>query len=537
MKSDNKFISLNRKILVAVVIATMCFAMIASVVFYQTELTRSQDKTKLMINQLLDTVEYTSAIAAYTNNQQIASDVVNGLLRNDIVYEVIITGDQGLNLHQSKDAVINTTIQKIERSLLSPFGDKKIIGSIIVFPKGDYNLIEATHSALLNAINSSFLIALTAIIVLFLVKRNVLQLLTVVSDTLHEISAGEKERIPSLCNHKNDELGRLVSDINELLEVIESKFKNERELRKKIEQIEKQLRNIFESTSAGLFLLNKEGKVITHNPTFEKFVRDSNLSERELIGSDFKEFVDQKDEFKDMINSALKSKSFVAKDFALNTVNKDAPKQWIHCLLSKINDLNGEDLYEGVIFDISSRIHEENLIRYKAEYDALTGAFRRDPIERELEKYLKDPRQWPVVVLLLDLDGFKAVNDTYGHKAGDEVLIEVTRRLQSCIRTTDLIGRLGGDEFLIVLTQCEPEESKFNIARKIIQLIQEPVLISNELYVEIGVSIGLAVNLEPKTSVSGILRAADEAMYAVKKNGKNNFVLFQADGSYFTEAD
>jgi methyl-accepting chemotaxis protein len=165
-----------------------------------------------MINQLLDTVEYSTAIAAYTNNEQIAKDVIQGLMRNDIVQEVIIDGDQGLHLTQAKEQT-KTNVQEIKRPLLSPFDIRQVIGSISVLPRGDYNLVEATHSALLSAINSFLLIALTAVIILWVFRRNIVQPLTIVSNTLHEISAGEKQRLAPLLSHHNDELGRLVVDI------------------------------------------------------------------------------------------------------------------------------------------------------------------------------------------------------------------------------------------------------------------------------------------------------------------------------------
>lgn len=516
--------------MISVVIATIVFALIAAAIFYSTELARSRDKTKVMINQLLDTVEYSSAIAAYTNNEQIAKDVIQGLMRNDIVQKVNINSDQGFHLENSKGSVAKNS-QTINRTLISPFDGKQAIGSISVIPLGDYNLVEATHSALLSAINSFLLITLTAVIILWLFRHNILQPLTFVSNTLHDISAGEKQRIVPLYKHKNDELGRLIADINGLLEVLETKFNNERTLREKIEQIEKQLRNIFESTSAGLFQIDNEGKILTYNPTFLRFLSNSESTNDGLMGHDFGEtFVENAILFKEMIHAATSSKSLVSNDLALRIRNEMGEQRWMHCLLSRIDEPNGQVLFEGVIFDISSRIAKENAIRYQAEYDALTGVLRRDCIERNLTGFLEDPKQWPLVVMLMDLDGFKAVNDNYGHDAGDEVLVAVTQRFKNNIRSTDVIGRLGGDEFVIILNKCEPINAELTIAKKIIQAIQEPIILKSNQTVNIGVSIGMTSNSLPNSTVETIMKAADDAMYMVKRQGKNNFAVNKGEG-------
>jgi diguanylate cyclase (GGDEF)-like protein len=231
-----------------------------------------------------------------------------------------------------------------------------------------------------------------------------------------------------------------------------------------------------------------------------------------------------------MVHAATSSKNLVSNDLALRIKNGVDEQRWMHCLLSRIDEPNGQTLFEGAIFDISSRIAKENAIRYQAEYDALTGVLRRDSIERNLAEFMEDPKQWPLVLMLMDLDGFKAVNDNYGHDAGDEVLVEVTQRFKSNIRSTDVIGRLGGDEFVIILNKCEPINAELTIAKKIIQAVQEPIILKSKQTVNIGVSIGMASNTIPSSTVETLLKAADDAMYAVKRQGKNSFAVNKGEG-------
>jgi diguanylate cyclase (GGDEF)-like protein/PAS domain S-box-containing protein len=316
-----------------------------------------------------------------------------------------------------------------------------------------------------------------------------------------------------------------VLDINKLLDVLETKFTDERTLREKIEQIEKQLRNVFESTSAGLFQLDNTGKLLTCNPTLISILNKRHLITEVIIGNDFAElFFEHSAHFRQMLQEATRSEQLVTHDFSLCDETGQA-SQWVHCLLSKIEDSDGQTHFEGVMFDITKRIAAEQAIRYQAEYDALTGLLRRGAAESRLKILLASPMQFPLSVLLLDLDGFKAVNDTYGHDAGDQVLIETARRLKSSVRTHDMVARLGGDEFMIVLNQCPTSNVKLTIAEKIINAIQVPITLHSAITVQIGVSIGIASYPIHGYDIASLLKAADEAMYTVKRSGKNAYAV------------
>jgi diguanylate cyclase (GGDEF)-like protein len=188
--------------------------------------------------------------------------------------------------------------------------------------------------------------------------------------------------------------------------------------------------------------------------------------------------------------------------------------------------------FEGVIFDISKRVATEKAIQYEANYDALTGLLRRNVAELQLKKHLASANGGATtVVLFLDLDGFKKANDTYGHDAGDTVLIETARRLESCVRHNDVVCRLGGDEFLILLFDCAPVTTGFSIAEKIIAAIQMPVAIDDSVAIKVGVSIGISVFPVHGSNVEELLKSADEAMYEVKRKGKNGYGIKNKNGT------
>lgn len=134
-----------------------------------------------------------------------------------------------------------------------------------------------------------------------------------------------------------------------------------------------------------------------------------------------------------------------------------------------------------------------------------------------------------VGVLMLDLDGFKAVNDTHGHAAGDRVLVEVARRLRENVqRSTDLVGRLGGDEFLVVAYNCGKGESLLNqMAGNIVASLSRPITLDNGTQVQIGASVGIARYPIDGSSCEALLHSADTALYRVKRHGNNSFAFSQ----------
>jgi diguanylate cyclase (GGDEF)-like protein/PAS domain S-box-containing protein len=509
----------------------LLFALLTSALFFVIEFNRSSEKTVIMINQLLDTVESTAAVAAYSNNSNIGEDVLNGLLRNDIVHEARLSNLQSLQLAKTRNTAVPRQ-DEIIRILHSPFGDGEVIGRLVIIPEAQYNLIEARHSALFSALNSSVLIGLTALIVLRIVRSSLSQPLMKVSDTLHAIKAGEQERLKPLPRNKDDELGQLVDDINGLLGTLQVKFTDEHNLRKEIENIEQQLRNIFETTSAGIFLLDDGGKLLTANPTLSRVIKLPDLSPKDLQGQNFPELAFAEPELmRDLMRIAAEQNQTVAQDLRL--INRGGGHAWVHCLLSLQVTSLSDLCFEGVVYDITDRITAETSIRHEADHDSLTGLFRRQAAEREILRLINNRtnKDNAPVLFLLDLDYFKEINDTHGHHAGDRVLVEAASRFKKCLRATDIVARLGGDEFLIVIVNCAAPEYAQKIARDIVVAISKPIELSSSVNVRLGVSIGVVMDDGLGKTLEELFKSADQAMYEVKRQGRNGFAMILADGS------
>lgn len=188
----------------------------------------------------------------------------------------------------------------------------------------------------------------------------------------------------------------------------------------------------------------------------------------------------------------------------------------------------------GMVTDITALKEVEEKIRHLATHDGLTDlpslTLAKDRLTMAVGMARRQNTR--VGVLFVDLDGFKAVNDTLGHEAGDSVLREVARRMLACVRETDTVARVGGDEFLIVAGGLHSEKDAGRIADKVVRAVAEPVVLDDGRQAAVGASIGIALCKVCGEDPDRLIRLADAAMYRVKNAGKNGYCFAEpADSS------
>lgn len=184
--------------------------------------------------------------------------------------------------------------------------------------------------------------------------------------------------------------------------------------------------------------------------------------------------------------------------------------------------------FTGIIRDITERILMQERIEKMAYFDILTGLPNRSLHYDRLKQSLAHARRNKknIAVLFLDLDYFKPINDELGHEYGDQALIEVSKRLQKCIRETDTASRIGGDEFCVILESLDAEDAACNIAEKIIAAISQPMFL-NGIKCSLGCSIGICIADQACKDAESIMVASDSAMYQAKKDGRNCYHIYQ----------
>lgn len=209
-------------------------------------------------------------------------------------------------------------------------------------------------------------------------------------------------------------------------------------------------------------------------------------------------------------------------------LHRDGHYFWIGDEMRIESDELGRREILGFMSDITRLKNDEERIRHMAYTDLLTGLPNRTLYYDRLKQAIVRARrnQQQIAVLFMDLDYFKPINDELGHEWGDKALIEVAYRLQTCIRESDTVARVGGDEFSIVLSDISDEAAACKIAEKIIDSIRQPMQLGGRTFT-LGASVGIHIEAEDYSDAETFMRLADDAMYVAKEAGRNRYHLIR----------
>jgi len=202
----------------------------------------------------------------------------------------------------------------------------------------------------------------------------------------------------------------------------------------------------------------------------------------------------------------------------------------IYCWLTLDAIMNDNNTLNNVVImitDISEVHHSRNKMEYLASYDTLTDLPNRSLLFKQLKQSINSMshKKTNGMLLFIDIDHFKEFNDSYGHQIGDKVLLSVAKQITSICRKKDILGRLSGDEFLLISEDVNNQRAIDSIIQKIQKIFQEPQKIDN-LSLHISVSIGVALYPKNGKTPEALINAADQAMYSVKKQGRNNYAFY-----------
>ncbi|MEM9770163.1 MAG: EAL domain-containing protein [Cyanobacteria bacterium P01_D01_bin.73] len=297
---------------------------------------------------------------------------------------------------------------------------------------------------------------------------------------------------------------------------------------------EERFRAIIEQAAVGISQLDRDGYYVKVN---EKFCSLLGYHESEILGLNYQDLTFSED-LQQNVDSSQRLWLGDIQSFSMEKryVRKDKRLQWTNVTVSLVLPSNQEDAYTiAVVEDISARKEAEEKLTYTAFYDALTELPNRNLFVDRLQGTLRKSQRHLdrlYSVLYIDLDRFKVVNDSLGHHAGDDLLVQIGQRLLKCVRCNDMVARLGGDEFAILLDDMESVDDATHIADRIQEHLRQPFRIQEHDFYT-SASIGIALSVEPNSQApyhrwESWMRDADIAMYAAKRKGKSCYEVFNA---------
>jgi diguanylate cyclase (GGDEF)-like protein/PAS domain S-box-containing protein len=496
------------------------FALVLGLVFSTTSavLVHHDEYRRLenQLRQLVSTVESTAEIACYLNDRTLGRQVVTGLMKTHAVGGVRIVSGGKVLYEAMRPAAVRGggRLAEIERPVASPFDPSRQVGSITLYlSPGQLREHAWTYTRFILLILAVEVVAISAGVALtvFLVVTRPIKS---ISDELHRLRAraGYSMRVPA--GNESDEIGRLVDDVNALIADLSQLVEAERALRIEHEVFERKMRLVLEKTELGICIMDDQGILQSWNPAFLRLLALPSLDASparplQRILAPYHAGIGQ------MIGGCRADGKPRETDLEIWREGQGAAN-WIELSLNPI----GPQLLLGVIDDVTERKRSIAAAQQLAMSDPLTGLLNRRGLELATTRAFGTASQPGALALLaIDLDRFKEVNDSLGHEAGDKVLHHVGGVIAATVRRADLVGRLGGDEFLAVLIDVGSPHQALQIAQEIIARLERPIELQGTS-VRVGASIGIAMAAGAEDTPAALLRRADAAMYASKKAGR-----------------
>ncbi len=278
----------------------------------------------------------------------------------------------------------------------------------------------------------------------------------------------------------------------------------------------------FDSATEGIMIIDEDTNIIAINKGFTEI---TGYTEEEVLGQTPKAFYSSQH---DMWNT-LRQEGRWRGEVVNYRKNGDLYDEWM--TLTAVKNEQGRIInYVGVFSDITEIKQSQSKLHELVYHDALTGLPNRRLLNELLEQSIKraEREERQLAVLFIDLDRFKAINDTLGHPIGDKLLFEVSKRITRAVRESDVVARHGGDEFLVLMDIAGEQEDAALVAQKIIYTLQlEFVIDGKEIF--IGASVGISIFPKDGRDVESLVKAADIAMYQVKNHGKNNHCFYSSE--------
>ncbi len=342
-----------------------------------------------------------------------------------------------------------------------------------------------------------------------------------------------RDEVSQLARAFNTMIGRLEQAQDELAswnktleERVEVRTRELREEMTERRRAERRYRMLFERNLSGVYISSVDGRIISCNDSAARMLGYESADELMDDNGSIQYF--DPAERQQVMDQLLEKGAAVNHEARL--LRRDGDVIWVlETLTASTTEHDENPVIEGIVLDITDRKRTEQEVEYQAYHDALTGLPNRMLFLDRLTVAVAHARrrQQTLAVMFLDLDDLKVVNDTLGHAAGDQLLQMVAERLGGCLRQEDTLGRIGGDEFTILIPDINTPEDAEAVAAKVIEQIQQPFVIGED-EVRVTTSIGVAMYPADGEDPETLLENADGTMYRVKERGGASYQFFSS---------
>lgn len=280
---------------------------------------------------------------------------------------------------------------------------------------------------------------------------------------------------------------------------------------------------VFENVQEGIVIADLDRRIVTANPAF-RAISEYSESELSSCGMRLASSGPHERTFYEEIWACIGSTGSWQGEIWDERKGGESYPQWLGISTVR-NEEGAPSYYVGVIADISRMRHAQSHLHYLVHHDALTGLANRALLSLRLRHTIERTRRIEAqcAVLFLDLDGFKRVNDLWGHQAGDELLRLAAKRMKARVREVDTLARLGGDEFVLVLEQVGSRSDVADFARELIAQLGAPFTLKSGCQVSVGISIGISLCPANGDDAESLVRLADTALYRAKQAGRSTW--------------